>query len=181
VGNIKSKFCTLIIYTIILSIILLFSFVEIINAEENPFEISIVDEPTYKLTKIIERNGRIIGKSYQISIILTNTGYQKTDQIEINMSDQEGFVLTQRTFINAGETKTITFNWSTIKIINQELKINYYPSDLDTPLNKYNSGQKIFKIKIAENGMPGTSTPGFEIILLIISILVVTFKFKRKT
>ena len=180
-GNIKLKFCTLVFYTIILSTILLFVYAEICDAEDNPFEISIVGEPTYKITNTIERNGRIIGKSYKINIIFSNTGYEKSDKIEVNLTDQEGFILTQRTYFNAGETKTITFNWSTINIKNQELKVNFYPSDLDTPLNKYNSGQKIFTIKIAGNGMPSASTPGFEIVFLLTAIFVVTFIFRRKS
>jgi hypothetical protein len=179
VGNIKSKFCALVLYTITLSTLLIFALAEICNADDDTYKISIIDEPTYKITNTIEKNGRIIGMSYQINIIFTNTGYQKSGEIEVNLTDQEGFVLIQRTYLNAGETKTIIFNWSTINIKNQKLIVNYYPSNLDIPLDNFNSGQKIFTIKIADGSMPSTSTPGFEIILLITATLFVSYLLKR--
>jgi hypothetical protein len=165
---------------IVFSAILFISLDENCVAEESPFYISIKGEPTYKLTNTIERNGRVIGKSYKIDIIFTNSGNYKSDEIEVNLTDQEGYTLIQRTYFNAGETKTITFNWSTVNIINQKLQVNYYPSNLDTAWNNYNSGKKSFTVKVVDSSIPGASTPGFEIILLIATILCITFLIKRK-
>lgn len=149
-------------------------------AEENPANVSIIGEPTYKLKNTFEKNGRIIGKTFQIDIIFSNTGDFKSDEIEINLTDQEGFVLSQRTFFIGGETRIISFNWSTMIIKDQVLKINFYPSDVDTSWNKYNSGHKTLAIKVSDNGIPSTSTPGFEIFLLIITVIGITFLIKKR-
>lgn len=149
-------------------------------AEEETYNISIKDEPTYKLTNTILRDGRVLGKSYQIDVVISNSGTFKSDEIEVNLTDQEGYTLSQRTFFNPGETKTITFNWSTINIKNQELQINFYPSNLDIARNNLNSGKRSLTIKVDEGSVPGTSTPGFEIGLLIAAILGVVFFIKRK-
>ena len=149
-------------------------------AEEDTYNISIKDEPTYKLTNTILRDGRILGKSYKIDVVFTNSGAFKSDEIEVNLTDQEGFTLSQRTFFNPGETKTITFNWSTINIKNQELQINFYPSNQDIIRNNLNSGRKSLTIKVDVSSVPGASTPGFEIVLLIAAILCVTTFLKRK-
>jgi hypothetical protein len=162
------------------SAILFFSLTINCFAEQDIYNISIKGEPTYKLTNTIVRNGRVLGKSYQIDVVFTNSGAYKSDEIEVNLTDQEGYTLTQRTFFNPGETKTITFNWSTVNIKNQELKINFYPSNLDTAKNNFNSGGKSLTIKIDDGSMPSASTPGFEIGLLIAAVLGVVFFIKRK-
>lgn len=149
------------------------------KAEEDYFNISFIDEPTYNLKNTLEKNGRILGKTYQIDIILGNSGNIDSEEIEVNLSDQEGFILSQRTFIKAGETKTITFNWSTMNIRNQELEINFYPSDTGTLHNKFNSGHKIITIKVTDKGMSGTSTPGFEIFMLL-SAIIITYLWRKR-
>jgi hypothetical protein len=148
--------------------------------EEESFELSFIDEPTYKLKNTFEKNGRILGKSFQIDVIIGNSGNSKSDEIEINLTDQEGFILSQRTFFKAGESKTITFNWSTMNIRNQELYIRFYPSKVDTIRNKFNSGQKTFTIKVVDKGMSGTSTPGFEIFLLLSAIICFTYILRKR-
>jgi hypothetical protein len=180
VGTIKLKICTLLVYLIIFSNILFCLKTNECKAEENPYILSIEGDPTYQLTKTFEKNGKILGKSFKIDIILCNAGNSKSDEIEINLTDQEGILLSQRTFLEAGETKTITFNWSTINIINQNLRVSYYPSDLDTIWNKFNSGHKTFKIKVVDDSMTGTSTPGFEIILMLIAICCISYLFRKK-
>jgi len=181
VGNIKLKFCALIIYTLFLLLVLFLPLSENCNAEEGNAIISILGEPTYKLNNTIVRDGRILGKTFQIDIVLVNTGNLKSDEIEINLTDEEGFSLSRRTYFEPGETKTISFTWSTINIRNQNLIVNYYPSDLDTLWNKYNSGSKTFTIKVVDSSVPGASTPGFEIIFLITALIVLTNLIKRKT
>lgn len=178
--NIKIKFCTLLLFIIIFFGISFSSLLEICSAEESDVNISILDEPTYKLNNTIIKNGKILGKTYQINIILGNTGSIKSDEIEVNLTDEEGFTLTQRTYFEPGETKTIYFTWSTIKIKNQNLKVYFYPFDTDTLWTKYNSGNKKFTIKVVDDGMTGTTTPGFEMILLIMTIISITYFMKKK-
>jgi len=164
----------------IFSAILFFSLTINCIAEDSTYEISIKGEPSYKLTNTIVKNGRVLGKSYKINVVFTNSGEYKSEEIEVNLTDQEGYTLTQRTYFNSGETKIITFNWSTVNIKNQELQINFYPSNLDTPRNNYNSGRESLTIKIVDSSVPGASTPGFKIILLIAALLFVVLIMKRK-
>ena len=152
---------------------------EELKAEGNLAEISILGEPTYKLNNTLEKNGMILGKTYQIDIILSNTGDIKSDEIEVNLTDEEGFSLSRRTYLEAGETKTISFTWSTINIRNQNLRANFYPSNLGTIWNKYNSGSKIFTIKVAGDGVSGTSTQGFELVYLIVALIGILILFKK--
>lgn len=179
-GNIKLKFCTLIIYTITFLGILFLSLSDNCNAEEDSAFISILGEPTYKLNNTIVRDGKTLGKTFQIDVVMGNTGDSISDEIEVNITDEEGFSLSRRTFFEPGETKTISFTWSTINIRNQKLRVFYYPSDLDTTWNKYNSGSKIFTIKVDDVSVPGASTPGFEIIFLLTAVIGITYIMKRK-
>ncbi len=178
-GIIKSKFCALTLYLIIFLGVTFYSLTEKCYAEEYLSDISIQGEPTYIVTNTIIKNDRILGKTFQIDILLSNTGNLKSDEIEVNLTDEEGYAISQRTYFEPGETKTISFTWSTINIRNQILKVSFYPSDLDTLWNKYNSGYKTFTIKVDENGIPATSTPGFEILLTIIAIIGFTYLMKR--
>jgi len=82
--------------------------------------------------------------------------------------------------IEAGETKIVTFNWSTTYLINQNIKVNFFPSSAYAQTNQYNSGSISFVIDVVENnGLTGTSTPGFEIIFLISAILIIFFLSKK--
>lgn len=162
-----------------MGIFLIFSTVKC-NAEVDRADVSISGEPTYKLTNTIVRNGRIIGKTFQIDIALSNAGDLRSDDLEVNITDEEGFSLSRTTYLEPGETKIISFTWSTINMRNQQLKANFYPLDLDTEWNEYNSGSKAFTIKVVNDGLPGTSTPGFEIILLITTIMSTAFLLKKK-
>jgi hypothetical protein len=164
---------------------LLFSFLfyilsERCEAEEDYADVSILGEPTYKLTNKIIKNRKILGKEYQIDIIMFNSGNIRSDEIEINLTDKEGFSLSQRTYFQPEETKTISFNWSTMIMKNQDLRVNFYPSNLKTKWTEYNSGYRIFKIKVVnDSDIPATSTPGFEIFLLISALIGFAFLLKR--
>lgn len=175
---IKTKFLTLVLITSITII----SLIQNTGAEENHAEIIFADEPTYKLVNVLTKNNKEIGWTYQIDIKLKNIGDKRSDKLVVNLSDNEGFSLLNYTYIEPGETKNISFRWSTIQRRDHVLTIRYFPADLDKTWNKYNSGMK--KIIIPYNpttGMKGTSTPGFEttITLLAIAILL-SFLLTRK-
>ena len=64
---------------------------------------------------------------------------------------------------------------------NQRITISYFPANLDTDWNQYNSGSKTLTIKIgAEDGLSATSTPGFEFMLVIMAFIVFTILWKKK-
>lgn len=161
--------------------IITLSLIQNTRAEGNHAEIIFADEPTYKLVNVLTKNNKEIGWTYQIDIKLKNIGNKKSDELIVNLSDNEGFSLLNYTRIEPGETKHISFRWSTIQKRDHVLTIRYFPADLDKTWNKYNSGMK--KLIIPYNpssGLPGTSTPGFEIILLFLSITILLIFTKKK-
>ena len=152
------------IYFILLVCLIVTTFNFSVNAEEEIAEISIIGTPTYEL---INQNafGETVVSRYIISISFENKGNISSDLIEVNLSDQEGFVLTKFFTIDPSENKVITFNWSTIYTNNQQLNINYHPADLEALGNQYNSGKTTFILKVAlENN--DSSTPGFVIVTI---------------
>ena len=176
---IKSKgFIEIIIAFVFIS---LFSGLLIENccAEEQRAEISIVGEPTYTLTSRVIKNNRVLGRTFLVGVTIHNAGNIKSEELVVNLSDEEGFSLANYTYLDPGETKTISFTWSTMINRDQRITISYFPANLDTPWNKYNSGSKTVMIKI-EDGLPATSTPGFEFLLVIIAVILIAFLLKKK-
>ena len=145
-------------------------------------QVSLLGEPTYNLVRDIERNGQIIGKTYQINVTLYNSGDLRSDQLTLNLTDEEGFILHRdNVYVDPGKTATIPFTWSTTTIRNQNIRVNFYPTALDTIWNEYNSGSTIFSVKIRDDsGLPATSTPGFEIIALLFAVAISIFLLKKK-
>lgn len=176
-GHIKSKLITLLGIFMLISLLLIISSESILAKRSN---VSIKEEPTYELVDTLTKNNKIIGKYYKIYVTLYNSGDVRSELLTVNLSDPEGFVLLQDTYVEAGETKIITFNWSTTYLINQNIKVNFFPSSAYAQTNQYNSGSISFVIDVVENnGLTGTSTPGFEIIFLISAILIIFFLSKK--
>ena len=174
---------------IIIRVIIIFIFIGVLtsittekcSAEEQQAEISFLGEPTYILENKIIKNNQVIGRIYTIDVTLYNAGNLRSEQIKVNITDEEGFSLVKYTYINPGETKIISFNWSTILDRDQEIHANYFPSDLDTVWTRYNSGSKTFMIKINDkDGVSATNTPGFELTLIISSIIFYGYLRRRK-
>lgn len=151
------------------------------SAIEQQAEISFFGEPTYTLENKIIKNNQVIGRIYKIDVTLYNAGNLRSEELAVNFTDEEGFSLVKYTYINPGVTKIISFNWSTILNRDQEIQANFFPADLDTIWNQNNSGSKTFMIKINDkNGMPATNTPGFELTLIISSIIIFVYLIRRK-
>lgn len=149
-------------------------------AEEQRAEISFLGEPTYVLTNKVIKNNRVIGRTYLIDVTLYNTGNLRSEELVINLSDEEDFSLVNYTNLHPGETKTIPFTWSTMINRDQRITISYFPANLDTDWNQYNSGSKTLTIKIgAEDGLSATSTPGFEFMLVIMAFILFTILLKK--
>lgn len=172
---------TIIFTRITIIIIILFSTILISNtlAEEERAEISILGEPTYELVnEVIKEN--FVGRTYLINVTLHNAGTIRSDELKVNLTDEEGFSLKIYTYLDPGETKVISFSWSTVRSTDQQLVTNFYPSNLNTEWNQYNSGSKSFTIEIdRKNGSAGKGIPGFEVTLLLI-IIIFLIIYKRK-
>jgi len=144
--------------------------------------VSFLGEPTYRLITNIERNGQIIGKTFQINVTLHNSGKLRSDELTVNLSDQEGFTLNRESiYLDPGETKTISFAWSTTVNKNQQIVVNFYPTNLDTIWDGYNSGSTSFTVSaVGGGGIPATSTPGFEFVALLSAVAILIFLLKKK-
>lgn len=144
-------------------------------------EVSIVGEPTYVLIKDILKNNLTIGKIYEINVTLINSGFSSSEELIVNLTDEEHFSLSKKIILNQNETKVVSFTWSTLLIKNQQIIVCFYPSNLDTDWNQYNSGSKAFTLYITdEKDKNTTNTPGFEIIIVIIAILIFIFLLKKR-
>jgi len=179
----KIKLKVLIGITIVLFFTSLFSglLIENCSAEEQRAEVSILGEPTYTLTNKVIKNNRVLGRTYIVSVTIHNAGNLRSKELVVNLSDEEGFSLSNYTYLDPGETKITSFTWSTTINRDQRVTINFFPSDIDAEWNKYNSGSKTFMIKIRDkSGLPATSTPGFEFLLVIIVVILIAFLLKKK-
>jgi len=152
-------------------------------ARENGYDLDFAEEPEYELVNEFTKGGEVIGWSYKINIKIQNTGNTKSQETVINITDEEGVTLSKKTVINPDETKNIIFNWSTVYSKDQTIKTSFYPSDLDEIKNQYNSGSTTFTVIVDEkDDIAATSTPGFELILLLFSMLgVILIKRKNKS
>lgn len=173
VDVIKLKFFSLTLNLILISFIFLLYITNNCIAE-NDKGVHFVGEPSYKLTNTIIKNNRVIGKSYEIYITMHNAGLKNSDILIVNLSDEDSS-LKQEVYFEKNETKTISFIWSTVKISDQRLHVHFYPKDLETVRSVFNSGSIAFKIEISDNdGIPATSTPGFEALLIVILIIIIS-------
>ena len=137
-------------------------------------------EPTYKLIKNIIKNNEIIGKIYEINVTIINNGLDVSDDLIVNLTDEEHFSLSRNIILNSSETKIVSFTWSTLLIKNQQILVSFYPSNPDIIWNQYNSGSKAFTIYISnDKDLKATDTPGFEIIYVITAMLIFIFLLKR--
>ena len=156
--------------------------VQTVTAQDNIAKLSFKGTPGYTLTSDIERDGKIIGRTYRIDVYIQNTGKITSFETLVNLSDEEGFELTNSTYIEPGETKTVSFTWSTMSDYDQTLKINFFPKNLNIRSNEYNTGSTSVKLIIGdEDKLTATNTPGFEAILLLCLIgLAIIYLKKRK-
>ena len=181
VGSIKSKFLTLVILVLTLNLFFIMFTEKSIAA--NQAQVSFLGQPTYRLIRSIERNGQVIGKTFQINVTLHNSGNLMSDELTVNLSDEEGFTLTRdKIYLDQGDTKIISFTWSTTTLNrNQQIKVLFFPSDLNVSWNEFNSGSTTFTIKVTDSGgLPAASTPGFEIIVFLSAVTILIFLLKKK-
>jgi len=157
-----------------------FFLVLINNAYATQTQISIKSEPSYKLIKNIIKNNVSISKIYEINVTLVNSGLGISDELTVNLTDEENFTLSKKIILNPDETKVVSFTWSTLLIKNQQIIISFYPSNQNIIWNQYNSGSQAFTLFMTdENDIQATSTPGFELVLVITSILIFSFLLKK--
>ena len=102
---------------IFISLIITFIFISLFSgiilekcsAEEQRAEISFLGEPKYTLKNTIIQNNQVKGRTYSIEVTLYNAGNIRSEELIVNISDEEDFTLKKYTNLNPGETKIISF------------------------------------------------------------------------
>ena len=99
-------------------------------AELQHEDISILGNPTYKLTNKVIKNNQVLGRTYLVNVTLYNAGNLRSKELTVNLTDEEGYSLSDYTYLDPGETKIISFYWSTMLNRDQQISINFFPSNL---------------------------------------------------
>jgi len=135
-------------------------------SQEGDFEISITDK-SYEIFKIDEIN-KII--HFNISITLKNIDSINTYDITVMIIDEDGNY-TNNNIILPGKSQTFIFeDHPLIGLEDHEIKIYYYPTEYEIYIpGTKNHGEDVLTLKYATSSEEN-NTPGFEIIILIISI-----------
>ena len=170
--GIKMKKYKLLI-SIFLSFLLIGSLSNLVDAKGSG-KIEFVEDPTYSLIKEDPPKYR-----YKIQVTLINNDDVVSSPLDIRLYENGNPAVIcdncDSIVFNPNEEKTLFFDWnSTTK--EKTLEIKFKPVDPNNN-TQYNVGNKSFTIgKINKNN---DSLPGFETILIILSILTLIY-FKKK-
>ena len=165
--------------TIFILTICLFLFAPIaIYAQENPYRI-VLSDPTYNYIKTVG-GGTQIFEYFNINVTLRNLGANESDQITIELIDQDNIQSGVKRYYTFSPLEKKTFLFADHPISgtgDHNITIKFYPTN-ETKNASYNSGSGTFVIY--KNDSEGGSTPGFEITLIIITFALFVF-LKKKT
>lgn len=145
-------------------------------AADNDYIISI-DNMSYTVLDTKNIGGRT-WVSYNISIVLYNSGNLKSDEITVKIYDNLDN-LSESKVINPGEYKIYYFLTNLVSG-EHDLEIDYYPKLVDKR-NEYNTGSSTFKIGAvaSKENDDDNPIPGFEISLFIVIILFLILRKKK--
>jgi hypothetical protein len=173
----KSK--TMLIYILLFvnlsSFLLLGSF-----CSANQTHVSIKDV-TVQLLQTRPPIGTTTIREYRITAILHNTGDTKSVNITVKLKDPQPGLNATLIFkpedysLKPNEEKTFVFeNWPTSLSGDIPLNISFQPSSPNVLLTEDNSGSYIYTLHNGGNTTK-TSTPGFEVLGVLIAILALLF------
>lgn len=167
---------------IILASIFLFCSFSNVAIADSGARLSFADEPSYELRKETKKAGRTIGWVYSVDVFIQNSGNAISQYTSVYLRDEEGFELINNTYIYPGETKTISFTWSTISEVDQNIEIEYKPEDKDATLNENNKDSIYFTLIVgSEDIVAATSTPGFELFIFIFAVIsIILARYHKK-
>lgn len=173
----KSK----VLLTIFISIFCLGFFsgflVNISSAEDKYYEISII-EKNYEISSIKDIKGRTF-VFFNISITLKNSGNMISDDITLEIVGEDEMPLYKNYTIPAEGYKEFTFDEFYLQGLGEhQVNLSYYPTNIDN-WNDYNHGKDVLILQSGGNG-DDSSTPGFEAIFLIMTIVVYVFLTRYK-
>jgi PGF-CTERM protein len=140
-----------------------------------------IKDVTVQLTQTRPPIGTTTIREYTITAILQNTGDSESVNITVKLKDpQPGLNATlifqpKNSSLKPNEEKTFLFeNWPTSLSSDIALNISFQPSSPDVLLTEFNSGFYIYTLHIGD-GTKTTSTPGFEVLVVLIAILAFLF------
>jgi PGF-CTERM protein len=120
-------------------------------------------------------------REYRITAILYNTGDTKSVNITVKLKDPQPGLNATLIFqpedysFKPNEEKTFVFeNWPTSLSGDIALNISFQPTSPNVLLTEYNSGSYIYTLHIRDDTKT-TSTPGFEVLVVLIAILAFLF------
>ena len=118
---------------------------------------------------------------YYINVSLHNSGGEPSIPMDV-MIIEDGHVICpyrcQNVSIDIHENKIFTFDWCT-PLASKSIEITYAPSNPETLKNEYNSGSQSI-IMEAEESNQEESTPGFELTIIIVSIVTLCIIFRKR-
>ena len=172
----KSKLFLLGLISMLLFCVFSGMLTDICNAEDEIYRISLV-EKKYECVKTVG-SGKQTWVYFDISITLSNTGDVESDDITVEIEDEDGKYYRNYTF-QPRESKTFIFDdHPLLEKTEHRINISFYPTNKYIVLNDYNHGEDILIILPKENA--NNSTPGFESIFPIIAIAVLVFLKRYK-
>jgi len=141
-----------------------------------------MEDPTYEFISSVEKGGRIYGR-FNITVVLHNSGTDDTPLMVVELTDDDGIPIRRNGKVGPGEFLSFVFNNVDFRPVEDKNEYNAYISySPDDPYlgNNENQGETTLVLKIS--GVDdSSSTPGFEIVfLLVIIISYVVFKKYRK-
>ncbi len=161
---------------LLISVICLFLFAPVVvYAQENPYDIMIYNT-TYNYIKT-EEAGTQIFEFFNINITLRNLGTNNSDEITLELIDQDNISVKREYIFDPLEKKSFLFSNHPISGTgDHELTIKFYPKN-QTRKADYNSRSETFVIN--KDDSKGGSTPGFEITLTTIALAIFIFLKKK--
>jgi hypothetical protein len=150
------------------------------DAEDINQEISIVDK-SYEVVKT-EKIGTQTVVYFKINITLYNSGNITSEDITVSIWDENDGLQTHRNgTIPPGKSLPFVFgennDWMVVGLGEHNVNIIFSPTN-ESRKTQYNSGSSTLIIS-TDDTINDNSSPGFEIILIVISIVSLMF-FKRK-
>jgi len=147
----------------------------LVYAQEGPYNI-ILSNRTCNYIKT-EEAGTQIFEFFNINITLRNLGVNESDEITLELIDQDNMSVYKKYTFDPLEKKSFLFSNHPISGTgDHEITIKFYPTD-ETKKNSYNSGSETFVIN--KDNSQGGSTPGFEITLILITLAIFVFLRKK--
>ena len=138
---------------------------EIGASQDDSYEISITDT-AYEKTDVNDVHNIVY---YNISVTLENSGTIESEDITLQITDEDGNYTRNGTIL-PGSSKTFIFtDHPLIGLNDHTITLSFFPTDEFAQKNEYNSGEDSLTL-IYNQGSGSDTTPGFESMLFIFSL-----------